>query len=343
MEFGSDYHRIYDFPRGEAPFFNQGECRLYADGRQALETVLIHENIKRLWVPSYYCHESLLGVRRQGVKIEFYPCTPADNSDKAILNLQFEHGDALLRMNYFGLQVKPKTPDGPFLLIEDHSHGLSGSWAKESEADWCFASLRKSLPIADGGVVWSPKKRILPHEALVSQAALENSVCRYAAMDLKTEFLNGSGRNKNIFLSEFRRTESNFENLDISAISNTSKEIVESIDIDEWNSRKKDNWSILCSHLMPAPIYRILDVEGEAEVPFSLVLLFVSQYHRDRVMKGLISGNVYPAVLWRIPDGNDRKAIDFGNRILSIHCDARYTPAQMVELAEIINKTLIYD
>lgn len=343
MEFGSDYHRIYDFPCSASPFFSPGEYRLYYDGRQALEAVLIHEKIKRLWVPAYYCHESLLGVRRLGVKIEFYSCIPADNPDKAILNLQYEKGDALLRMNYFGLQTKPRTPEGPFLLIEDHSHGLSGSWAKGSDADWCFASLRKSLPIADGGVLWSPKKRKLSLEPLLSQAALENSVCRYAAMELKADFIVGNIGSKDIFLSEFRRTENNFEDLDISAISHTSKEIVESIDIDEWNRRKKDNWSILFKHLVPAPNYHILDVEDETEKPFSLVLLFVSQFHRDRVMRALISMNVYPAVLWRIPDGNDRRAVDFGNRILSIHCDARYTSEQMLDLADIINKTLNND
>lgn len=342
MEFGSDYHRIKDYPRGKSQLLIQGEYRLYADGRQALEAILNKENINRIWVPAYYCHESLSGVRRQGVKIEFYPCTPLDNPDMAIANLPFNQGDALLRMNYFGLQSKPQNPFGRPLLIEDHSHSLSGSWVKNSEADWCFASLRKTLPIADGGIAWSPQKRALPEEPFLSQMALENAVSRYVAMELKAEYINRKIIDKNNFLKEFRRTEENFDSLDISAISNQSKEIIESIDIDEWNHRKKENWEVLRYNLMPGS-YSIMVPEKESEIPFSLILLFGSTVFRDKVLKELIEQNVYPAVLWRIPAGNDIGAIEYGNRMLSIHCDARYTSNQMLELAGIINKTLKND
>lgn len=342
MEFGSDYHRIKDYPCGKSQLLKQGEYRLYADGRQALEAILIKENINRIWVPAYYCHESLASVRRKGVRIEFYPCTPLDNPDMAIVKLPFKQGDALLRMNYFGLQSKPPTSCGSLLVIEDHSHSLSGSWVKNSEADWCFASLRKTLPIADGGIAWSPQKRALPGEPRLSQMALENAVSRYVAMELKAEYINGKVNDKNIFLKELRRTEENFETLDISAISNQSKEIVESIDIDEWNHRKKANWEVLRNNLMSGN-YHIMVPEKESEIPFSLIILFDSTVCRDKVLKELIEQNVYPAILWRIPAGNDISAIEYGDCMLSIHCDARYTSNQMLELAGIINKTLNND
>ena len=339
MEFGSDFHRIKEYPRGKFPLLAQNEYQLYTSGRQALEAILIKEEIKRIWVPAYYCHESLARIRRMDVEIEFYPATPIGNPYLTIAQLQFEHGDALLCMNYFGLQLKPCIPHENFILIEDHSHSLSGSWVKNSDADWCFASLRKTLPIADGGILWSPRKRVLPEKPCLSQMAIENAVYRYVAMDMKSNYLNGENILKETFLNEFHRTEHNFENLGISAISNVSKEIVESINIEEWDRKKKDNWNTLSRNLIPRQC-KILFPEKYSDIPFSLILLFDSSTYRDRVLKKLIEHNVFPAILWRIPTGNNEKAIDFGNRMLSIHCDARYTKQQMYELTDIINKIL---
>lgn len=340
MEFGSDYHRINNYPFGSSPHFLTGKFRLYTNGRQALEAILLKEHITRIWVPSYYCHESLAGVKQLGVDIEFYPCTPLCNADKVTNHLPFKHGDALLRMNYFGLQCKPKTTDQRCLLIEDHSHSLSGSWIKSSDADWCFASLRKTLPIADGGALWSPRGRALPVEPKASTDATENAIERYAAMNLKADYLSGAIIDKELFLNKLRRTEENFEKLRISAISNKSKEIVETIDIDEWNRRKKENWNILCEKIMTGSDSIFLRPEKESEIPFSLIMLFRTSTLRDTALKRMIAYNVYPAVLWRIPPGNDHRSIDFGERILSIHCDARYTQEQIKDLVEIVNKSI---
>lgn len=340
MEFGSDYHRIKDYPQGKSILLQPGTYKLYAYGRQALEAILDLEKIKRLWVPSYYCHESLGGVKRMGVIIVFYPCTPLSNPDNVIENLRLEDNDALLRINYYGLQSKPLIPKRKYLVIEDHSHSLSGNWVKNSDADWCFASLRKTLPIADGGIIWSPKNRSLPEEPHYSYSSLENSVYRYVAMERKTSFLEGLNIPKDDFLSEYRRTEEKIDNLEISSISELSREIVETIDIDRWNEKKRKNWKILNKSLIPGDYYKIMQPDSYSEIPFSLILYFSDRKIRDKVRNCLISHDVFPAVLWHIPIGNDPASINYGERILSIHCDGRYTPSQISVLADRINFSL---
>lgn len=340
MEFGSDFHKISNYPKGKSILdLIDKEYRLYADGRQALEALLLMKNIKRVWCPSYYCHESLLGVRNLGIEIKFYPCTPLSDPDEAIARLPLYGNDALIRMNYFGLQKKPDTPYGNFLVIEDHSHNLTSQWCLESEADWSFASLRKNLPIADGGILWSPMGEHLPDAPLKSQFALENAVRRLAAMDLKSDYLNGKNIDKHSFLQELRDTEANFEQLPISAISETSNEIVGSLDIKYWQATKKRNWSILKQYLIPDDSYRILEPVGE-NVPFSLILLFKYCETRDAVRALLIKGDVYPAILWQIPSYADKEAIDFGDRMLSIHCDARYSDEDIKELCLRLNNAI---
>lgn len=343
MEFGSDFHKIEDLTKGYSILEIIGECNLYADGRQALEDILINENINTVWLPSYYCHESVEGVRKIGVEVKFYPCYPLSNPDDAIINLPVKHGDALVRMNYFGLMSKPSTPYGDFLLIEDHSHNPISDWAINSDADWCFASLRKTLPIPDGGILWSPKRKRLPPEPQYSQLAFHNSFRRNAAMELKKDYLEGLLNLKDEFLSEFRLTEENFGYIPISRISNVAKEIISEIDIKDWYCRKKLNWKKLQELLIPSSSYEIFTLDSANEIPFSLVLIFNTKTERERVRHRLIFNEVYPAILWTIPKGNDTESIDFGDRILSIHCDARYSLTDMNELAEKINNAIIND
>lgn len=333
MEFGSDFHKVKNYQKGQSILDIIGDCQLYYDGRQSLESVLLHENIKRVWIPSYYCHEAIKGVVKLGIKIQFYPCTPFSNQEEAISNIPTQYGDALVRMNYFGLQQKPRTLVSNLLLIEDHSHNPISNWALNSDADWCVASLRKTLPISDGGILWSPKGKQIPSQPQYSQLALHNTFRRNAAMELKSEYLEGNLNSKEFFLSELRMTEENFGYIPIAPISDVAKEIVKSLDIVKWFEIKKTNWYKLREYFSENDSFKVMLPETEDEIPFSLVLLFNKQEERDRARHGLITNEVYPAILWNIPDDSHPEAIDISNRILSIHCDARYTLKDMSKLA----------
>jgi len=340
MEFGSDFHRIDNLPKGISMIDLIGSCRLYADGRQALETIALHCNIKRLWMPSYYCHESVTGLKRIGVAVEYYPCNPTDNQDYAITNLKVLPGDGIVRMNFFGMNPKPKTPNGHFILIEDHSHCLTSDWALNSEADWCFASLRKTMPIADGGILWSPKRLTLPEKPNPSQYSIQNACNRYAAMSLKTDYLKGKDIDKQLFLSGFGQTEKIFDSLPIASISQRSRSIVSELDIITWNNIKKSNWDCLCNHVQTNDTCTVLKSQISDCRPFSFILIFQSKEIRDIVRLRLINNEVYPAVLWSIPEGNYESSIDFGNKMLSIHCDGRYMETDIIELSNRINKAI---
>ncbi len=331
---------MHNLPKGKSIIELVGSCRLYANGRQALDAIAIHCNIKRLLIPSYYCHESVEGLRRPSLTIEYYPCNPMDNQDDAIANLNILPGDGIVRMNFFGLNSKPRTPYGNFTLIEDHSHCLTSDWALNSEADWCFASLRKTMPIADGGILWSPKGRTIPLEPSLSQYNLQNSSERYAAMSLKTDYLNGENIDKQLFLAEFRRTEEILGALPESSISQHSKSIVSELDIISWNNLKKNNWNCMVDRIHTNDTCTILKPQTPDIQPFSFVIIFNSEDIREKVRMALISDKVFPAVLWSIPEGNYSDSIDLGNRMLSIHCDGRYTTSDIIELSNRINKAI---
>ena len=91
----------------------------------------------------------------------------------------------------------------------------------------------------------------------------------------------------------------------------------------EWLNVKKTNWQVAFDLLGK---YNILYVgDGENRTPFSIVLTCNSQEERDSLKKHLVQRNIYPAILWAIPESSDfSEACDFSNKMLSIHCDARY-------------------
>ena len=52
---------------------------------------------------------------------------------------------------------------------------------------------------------------------------------------------------------------------------------------------------------------------------------------------GLIKNSVYPAVLWNLPKSVSIEAMNVSHRLLSVHCDGRYSEDDMEKLAFIIN------
>ncbi|MBD5308360.1 MAG: hypothetical protein HDS15_03660 [Bacteroides sp.] len=342
MEFGSDFHYLLQYP-DLVPFIKdiKSEYRLYAEGRHAFESILIKENIKRVWIPSYYCYESITGIESLGIQIVFYHCSPVSDLREIITSLCIKSKEAILVMNYFGLHSQVDYSEHDFLIIEDHSHDPISDWALHSNADWCFASLRKTIPVADGGILWSPVGRSLPLEPETSWQAVKNFDYRYSAMKEKTNYLlTGTEFLKNHYLTVFKDTEEAFSSIPICAISALSRQIVKSFDLRYWLDLKKRNFEILRSLLIPDSTYEILQPLTSNTTPFSLILLFTSQQKRDAVRRYLIQSQVYPAILWAVPENTDSESDNFSKRMLSIHCDGRYTPTDMEELACRINKAI---
>lgn len=339
MEFGSDFHICHHISAIHRNYLPDN-ANLYYSGRQAIEAVLLHIGCRKLWAPAYFCHESLDRIMNMGIEVAYYHCTPESNPDEVIKKLPVKPTDAILRMNYFGRFGFHDSEGYGCAVIEDHSHDLLGEWASNSNADWCIASLRKTLPIPDGGILWSPKGYGLPPVDDMDPEPDALGALRYEAMAMKTKYIAGEDINKQEFLEQFRKTEEMFDTAGISHISKVSASIIGSMDILEWYSLKKKNYEALLPLLKLPDDVEILPMTHHAGTPFSLVLLFGTQERRDRVRKELISRSVYPAILWSITENMPEDVVSFGDRMLSIHCDARYTTDQMPMLADIINQTI---
>ena len=293
-------------------------------------------------MPEYFCYEVIATIAGQtGIEMVYYPDSPLSNDGKVIEGLPYQDGDVLFRVNYFGMRYYRSNKNIRVPVIEDHSHDLLSYWALNSDADWCMASLRKSLPLPEGGMMWSPKGNTLSMELVQSDVNNRIASIRWKGMEMKKEYLEGGNVSKEDFRKRLTETEEWFDTAEPSLMDERSRKVVtEQLDINLWLGAKRRNLEIL-KRLIDRERCEILMPEHESCTMFSFVMLFEDRTERDKVREQLIASSVYPAILWAVPDDASAGTKDFSSRMLSIHCDGRYTEDDMKLLAEIINQSLL--
>lgn len=341
-EYGSDFH--YVSQSGSCAGDSIGaffpSANYYADGRQALIALVGAHGWKRVWVPSFFCYDVLSSWKAFGVSIIFYEDSPCSDDVASISTLPFQEGDVLLRVNYYGLRSFRSNRDIPVPVVEDHTHSLIGDWAVGSDADWCIASLRKSLPIAEGGILWSPRGLNLPERPGRLPQNEEIAVRRWNGMRLKTDYLAGMSIEKSFFRKEFLETEPYFDVAPVSAIDSQTEDYLSSFCVRAWYHQKRINWLALQGIFSNR--FQILKPENLECFPFSLSIVCDSADNRELLRQHLIENSIYPAVLWNIPSGASVSEFTrvLSSRVLSIHCDGRYSVDEVEKMKEIIESVL---
>ena len=153
---------------------------------------------QQLWIPDYYCPPVVASWERDGIPMRTY----ADDPRWAGPNwrtLQPRPGDLILAVNYFGLRESSSWAEWAvdnrgIRVVEDHSHDPVSTWARDSNADYAIASLRKTLPVPDGAIVWSPRGLPLPPPP--SHRDWSGSALKLAAMISKRDYLQGGSSSK---------------------------------------------------------------------------------------------------------------------------------------------------
>ncbi len=344
IEFGSDFHNISGFQgRGNTLGDFYPHANYYADGRQALIHLYHTQVWQRLWVPEYFCYDVITSLKEAGLNLMLYSDYPGANDEQTLETIQwkghFLPTDAILRVNYYGIRSFRSTEKYPVAaVVEDHTHDLIGDWAMHSTADWCIASLRKTLPIPEGGILWSPMGLRLPKQPATLEENERIATIRWEAMRLKARYLAGEPIEKATFRAGYVDTEGYFDTATICALDKASQEYLRTFDIRNWYNKKRENWELLKD--IKKDVAQVICPDSMGCYPFSLVLLFDTPEERDRVRKALIEYQIYPAVLWNVPNAASCEVKDFSRRMLSIHCDARYTADDIRQMRVVIESII---
>ena len=347
-EIGSEFHWP-GVPHG--PYLSWPEPhRMFASGREALLCVwriLQNNNINTLFVPDYFCHEVVTWWGQQGVIIRRYVDGPHMTSP-VWKSLTASQGDSVLAVNYFGVRDeniwgKWKNANKEVLLIEDHSHDPLSDWAYYSQADYAFASLRKTFPVPDGAILWAPKGLPLPDEP--SKGDWSGSALKLAAMVLKKDYLEGAGEHvKDVFRDLQERGESMYGEADASAVSPWSRFLLALGYPVIWREQREKNVKTLLRLIFTHRSIQPLFTEWpDHNCPFNAVLLFASKECRDQCRSRLISAGIYPSVHWELSSSATSGALALSTRILTIPVDQRYDDEDMKYIASILSKCSDYD
>jgi len=342
-EIGGEYH-LRDFPgHGLDPwptrrsFFASGRAALHALCRRWIKT---HSHA-RLWMPDYFCSEVVSSLCSRNIPVAFYMDNP-QRAGPALSHLRVSPGDMVLAVNYFGVRLgdhwsawRESTP--LVALIEDHTHDPQSLWARSSTADFAFASLRKTLPLPDGAIAWSPRELSLP-EAAPDGPPIGSSL-KLAAMLYKRRYLD-SGETllslKETFLELQKRGEQILPEPNNEAISAWSLEVVCRGTPCLWRSRRERNVRSLLALAPSVHAGKPLFISWPAgHSPFNAVYVFEDEATRDRVRSRLIAAQVYTPVHWPLRDGGEA-SMHLSKRILTIPVDFRCGEPQIQRIAALL-------
>ena len=136
-----------------------------------------------IWIPSFFCDESLSILRLTKTKIVFYPISENLEPNYDLLNeLKEKNGkpDIFLLVHFFGKPVKTiRTSDfcrsNNAWLIEDAVHCLSPSKEIGNKGDFILYSPHKLLPIPNGSVLVARTKG----PSKISNEIIEKALDKY--------------------------------------------------------------------------------------------------------------------------------------------------------------------
>ncbi len=333
-EHGSNFHwpNLNDAP--EAPALPDG-ARVFGSGRVALGELLDFgfdtRGWRRVWAPSYYCEDVVESLRGKRVAIARYPCGPLS---QGVLP-DPEEGDVLLRVAYFGWGLAPLIEPWGGEVIEDHTHDPFGSG--ESSADFAIASLRKTLPIPDGGICWSPRGHPLPEEPV---PAVEHECAvmqRLAAMALKRAYLMGDLDGKETYRELEVAAEQAFLRGVSAPMSEASRVLLAHLPLAAARAARGIHFAAFREAMVGDPNLTILG-PARQEAPAVAVVRVREPGLRDVLRAHLADEGIYTAVLWPIPeDGapwHRPEDADFAGSMLAVHVDNRYRPEDLQRVAE---------
>ncbi len=340
--YGSIFHKqdVSHFPDIPSSSF-LGEHTLFYAGRYAIKYI-IHcitqeRTIATIWLPRYYCPHVKNWLEQEAITVKYYDIDPF-NPDAQVDWSPFSTLDLVLVNNYWGIK-KNNIPEGNRpLLLEDHSHGWATKGCIESKADFCIASLRKTLPIPLAGIAWKPKNGscnipLLPLESINGTGSNPMTSAWNlidAAMEKKSACLNPAAKVE--FLIEYSQGELLLRNTqEIFSPQKAHEALIRKYLLKDFNAHKARNLFLIEKNIKPSNLFKV--VTSNQGVPFGLLLAFKEAATLASFKKFMISKSIYPAELW--PNNHIAQAYKF---LLNIHIDYRYNENDMNYLANTINE-----
>lgn len=291
-----------------------------------------------LWLPTFFCPEVASFCRPLAEIREYRDDCRWPEPEWSTLNTGTR--DLVLAVNYFGIRSpepwRKWRKNHPCVLVEDHTQDPFSVWSLESNADYAVCSLRKTLPLPDGAILWSPVGRLLPVGP--STDHWQSSMLRLSAMVYKRDYLLGTvpaeckPRYRELQLSGERELSA----AEISSMSPVSQAILTRGVPKQWREKRIENARALLEAIDGWRIGRpVFTKWPQGSAPFDVPVVFQDATARDKFQQRLREQNIFCPVEW-VCETSDPDASDLSSRILSIPIDHRYSPEDMSRISSVL-------
>lgn len=348
-EFGSEF----DW-RANDPFLHNCDDRLhlsqakkFRSGRDAMKAVAActKGQCRQVLLPALCCESMVSPFTMHGLKPVFYKLHPSYKADALDVKRKLTEDSILVYGSYFGIdpfddetlsflhRVFPHA-----LFMEDRTQDILTS--RETPGfvpDVTVASIRKWIPIPDGGLLWGN---------ISAETKTDPAFCqlRKDAMFKKSEYLQtGDESLKNTFRHMLAEAS---ELLDQSAepyaMTPESAQLLECLDFAQIYTRRQTNATALLKALTPDRDHlRLITTTPEKSTLYFPILV------KDRaVVQGKLAKlGIYCPVIWPVPEealGVSEVAQFTAEHMLGIPCDQRYTTEDMTYIGEQIMR-IVYE
>lgn len=331
-EFGYEYDAVLDeelWNKGEGKVTNKPLLGAHClrSGRDALKAIATEYSPRTVLIPALACESMIMPFVRYGHKVIFYRL----NSDYSIDLDSLELGNNpsfFLYMDYFGRQAITDSDlmklreSGEIAFIEDRTHNLIWSRTSIFKPDYTIASLRKWLPIPDGGLLWGNINTDFSVDTSFSSARLKAQCMRH-------EFLeNGDPTLKEKYRRIFSSVSDIIDNDEPSAMSAYSYEKAKVYNWEKLRKIRRDNAETLIGILKNSTLVSLVQDRtclSDLYVPFTVS-------NRDEVQRRLSEIGIYNTIIW--PLSEEQKEVCSVAKFTEEHmlaapCDQRYTPDDM--------------
>ena len=344
MEIGSifeiDPRSLFVVPKegcGIFPFegSQQWNFSYFNTGRAAIEALLVYLKVqgkRKVWLPGYDCSSVLDSAKRAGIDIELYEVDRELNIDSSVFG-KLQRSDILYLVNFFGkpesqntLELVKAAQKKNIVIVEDLTLGLLSKGEKVGFGDYLIGSVRKWLPITDGGFVASLKQ--LP-EFNKEQAANDYTFYYFAAQIMKDSYLKDTTLDKQSFLDISNDgMKALFSDYTIREISKVAKIVIDATNLYKVAIERCENYKCLYRLLSEISELRLMVAPVDGMVPLGMVICV---NNRDDLFKCLIQNNIYCNIHWRENESTKlfQDADYLSKHCLTIPCDQRYNLKHM--------------
>ena len=327
-------------PQLSAP--DLGDTLLFYAGRYALKYLIkrisAETHIDTIWMPQYYCHFVKEWMHHEFETIKYYYVDPFEPESK-IDWAQFKSiNDLVMVNNYWGLK-NTDIPDGDRpIIIEDHSHGWLSEGSLHSKADFCFASLRKTLPIPMGGIAWKPKAS--KSNITLYKPEIFDTCTSENPMNKAWDTIIGSMRlketctahvQKERYLEQYMKGELMVRSIyEVYEVSTEHAAFINQYIHINFNSFKKENVDYALPKLITSNDFKV--VQHATKASFGLLLAFKKEDALNDLKKHLVANQIYPSLLW--PKNDLTTTYSY---LLNIHMDYRFDTTDLNYIISTIN------